>query len=99
MIKSCEICGHDFVARRSTAKYCSNRCRLMAQRGVAYTGDLKAPDVRPRLSHDEIMAIITQAHMAASDLSRASSLVPAPLSGALAEAARKIEDAMKAEGL
>ena len=28
MIKQCAVCGDDFEAKRSTAKYCSNRCKM-----------------------------------------------------------------------
>jgi hypothetical protein len=32
MINSCTICSHPFTARRSTAQYCSARCRQTAHR-------------------------------------------------------------------
>jgi hypothetical protein len=32
MIASCTICSHPFTARRSTARYCSARCRQTAHR-------------------------------------------------------------------
>lgn len=35
MRKKCEACGKQFEAKRSTAKYCSNGCRVQAQRGAA----------------------------------------------------------------
>ncbi|MEU8717489.1 hypothetical protein [Streptomyces sp. NPDC048663] len=35
MRKKCEECGEQFEAKRSTAKYCSNGCRVQAQRGAA----------------------------------------------------------------
>ncbi|MGW4876549.1 hypothetical protein ACWEPI_08335 [Streptomyces sp. NPDC004262] len=35
MRKKCEACGEQFEAKRSTAKYCSNGCRVQAQRGAA----------------------------------------------------------------
>ena len=33
MKKNCEVCGGPFDAKRRTAKYCSNGCRVQAQRG------------------------------------------------------------------
>lgn len=32
MKKNCATCGKPFEAKRSTAKYCSDRCRVQAQR-------------------------------------------------------------------
>jgi hypothetical protein len=32
--KKCEACGDQFEAKRSTAKYCSNGCRVQAQRSA-----------------------------------------------------------------
>jgi RecA/RadA recombinase len=31
---NCENCGNIFIARRATARYCSDRCRVYAKRGV-----------------------------------------------------------------
>ena len=99
MIKHCEICGREYVAKRSTAKYCSNRCRLMAQRGVVYDGELQAPDVRVSMSDDEVLELVARAHDTASDLSRASMLTPAPLCRSLKAVSQKLQDALRAEGL
>ncbi len=99
MIKRCEICGREYVARRSTAKYCSNRCRLMAQRGVAFAGELEVPDVRVSMTQEEVLALVARAHDAASDLSRAAMLTPAPLCRSLKAVSRKLSDALRAEGL
>lgn len=99
MITECVICGREFQARRSTAKYCSNRCRLMAQRGVAYSGELKPPDVRIKMSDDEALAVIARAKEAADDLSRASMHTSAPLCLALKRISRRLLDAIAREGL
>lgn len=99
MIKHCEICGREYVAKRSTAKYCSNKCRLMAQRGVAYVGETQAPDVRVSMTKDEVVELVARAHDTASDLSRASMLTPAPLCRSLKAVSQKLQDALRAEGL
>ena len=99
MIKNCVICGREYRAQRSTAKYCSNRCRLMAQRGYAYTGDELPPDVAASMTDDEVLGVVSRAHEAASDMSRASMLTPAPLCLALKRASRTMEDAVRSEGL
>lgn len=99
MIKHCEICGREYVAKRSTAKYCSNKCRLMAQRGAAYVGEMQAPDVRVSMTKDEVVELVARAHDTASDLSRASMLTPAPLCRSLKAVSQKLQDALRAEGL
>ncbi len=99
MIKRCEICGREFTAQRKTAKYCSNRCRLMNQRGHAYHGELQPPAPNAAMSNDEVLEAIQRAHIAASDLSRASMLTPSPLCLKLGRISRKIESALRGEGL
>ena len=99
MIKNCEICGREYVAKRSTAKYCSDRCRQMACRGSAFTGEVRQPDVHLGLSQDEVLEVVTRAHDTASDLSRASMLTPAPLCRSLRNVSKKLSDALEAEGL
>lgn len=99
MIKKCEICGREFAAKRSTAKYCSNRCRLTAQRGYAFVGELDAPAPNAAMSDDEVLEVIQRAHVAASDMSRASLMTAAPLCLSLKKAAKKMEDALRGEGL
>lgn len=99
MIKKCEICGREFTAKRSTAKYCSNRCRLAAQRGYAYVGELQPPAPNAAMSDDEVLEVIQRAHAAASDMSRASLMTTEPLCLSLKKAAKKMEDALRGEGL
>lgn len=99
MIKKCEVCGREFTAQRSTAKYCSNKCRLMNQRGYAYVGELRAPAPNAAMSDDEVLEVIQRAHVAASDMSRASLMTAAPLCLSLKKAAKKMEDALRGEGL
>lgn len=99
MIKRCVICGAEFEAKRSTAKYCSNRCRLMAQRGQAFVGEVSAPDVRLSMTEEEVLSVIERAHEAASDLSRASMLTPSPLCLKLRRVSKKLEDSLESEGL
>lgn len=99
LIKRCEICGREFRAQRSTARYCSSTCRSRAARGYAFTGELKPPAPGVSMSGDEVAEIIRRAHAAASDMSRASMLTPAPMCLSLRRAAKKMEDAMRGEGL
>ena len=99
MIKRCEICGREFKAQRSTARYCSATCRSRAARGYAYTGELQAPSPSASMTDDEVIEVLQRAHVAASDLSRAAMLTSSPLCLKLRRVAKKIEDALRGEGL
>ena len=99
MIKRCEICGKEFVAQRSTAKYCSPKCRKRNERGYAFIGELEVPDTTITMPDDDVLAVIQQAHCTAADLSRASLYTPAPLCLKLRTVARKLEGALRSEGL
>lgn len=103
MVRRCEICGKEFVAQRSTARYCSARCRKRKERAkedYAFVGIIKAPvPSEINLTEDEVLAIIQRAHNAAEDLSRAASRTSSPLCLSLARIARKIDAALRREGL
>lgn len=99
MIKRCEICGREFRAQRSTAKYCSDACRKRKERGYAYAGELDTPAPSASMSVDEVNEVVQRAHIAACDMSRASMLTSAPLCAKLRRAAKKIEDALRGECL
>lgn len=99
MIKNCEICGAEYMARRSTAKYCSNRCKQVAKRGSTFHGEIEPSTARISLTDDEALSVVSRAHDTASDLSRASMLTPAPLCRSLKTVAQKLSDALKSEGL
>lgn len=99
MIKKCIICGAEFVAKRSTAKYCSNICRVTAQRGVPMKVDLEPPDVHISMTDDEVLEVITRGHQAADDFSRASMMTQYPLCLSLKKVGQKIAKALKEEGL
>lgn len=99
MIKRCEICGREFAAKRSTAKYCSAKCRKRKERGYAYLGELEAPAPSAVMTDDDVLALLQQTHCIASDLSRASLMTAAPLCLSLRTVAGKIEEALRGEGL
>lgn len=99
MIKKCEICGREFAAQRSTARFCSATCRKRNQRGYAYEGETLPPVPSASMSDDEVLATIQRAHQCASDLSRASLMTSAPLCLSLRAIAVKFEQAMREEGL
>lgn len=99
MIKRCEVCGREFKAQRSTARFCSATCRSRAARGYAYAGELETPAPSASMSVDEVGEVVQRAHMVAADMSRASMLSAAPLCLKLRRAAKRIEDALRGEGL
>lgn len=51
------------------------------------------------MTDDEVLEVLQRAHVAASDLSRASMFTSSPLCLKLRRAAKKIEDALRGEGL
>lgn len=99
LIKRCESCGREFQAKRSTARFCCSTCRSHAYRGYAYVGELQPPAPNAAMSDDEVLEVIQRAHVAASDMSRASLMTAAPMCLSLKKAAKKMEDALRGEGL
>ena len=93
MRKVCEICGREFEATRSTARFCSGKCRTASYR-------LDKAGIPIVLKREEVeRAAIRSAHDAASDLSRASQLAPAPRCIVYREIAETIEDRLGGLGL
>lgn len=99
MLRRCEICGTEFVCQRSSAKYCSDRCRVSAQRGRIPLKTDQSPMIKPGLTSEEVSEVVTRAHGVAADLSRASMLTYAPLCLSLRSVSRKLTDALRKEGL
>ena len=106
MLKNCEQCGREFVARRSTAKWCSNVCRVRAQRqGRPVRHEPRdvpaydAPDVKLYMTVDEIAEVVQNAHRATDDMGRASRHARGELGGKLRRCAEGFADALEREGL
>ena len=60
----CVVCGKEFESRRRSAKYCSNKCRVQAQRKVTGTErDLTSTnDVPVKVSGTEVsVPVVTDA--------------------------------------
>lgn len=98
MIAICVICGREFVAKRSTAKYCSCRCKHIAHRGTG-TASTAPPIVRAAMTDGEVWELVCRAHELAADLSRASMLTHAPVCRSLARVSRRLADSLGREGL
>lgn len=99
MVRRCEVCGREFEARRSTARFCSATCRSRAFRAHAFVGELEPPEPSASIGEDEVAGIVGRAHDVAQDMSRASMLTPAPLCLSLDRVAYAIESALRREGL
>lgn len=68
MRKNCETCGEGFEARRRTAKYCSGKCRVQAQRGGG-TAPVKAlPPPEARFSEVGPLEEVTRSQLEAAGL-------------------------------
>lgn len=99
MIKRCEMCGREFAAKRSDARYCSARCRKRKMQGLPYYGTDEPPVPSATMTDEEVASVIDQAHSTAADLSRASMFTAAPICISLRTVARKLERALRSEGL
>lgn len=100
MIKTCEICGRQYIAKRSTSRFCSTTCRTRNHKGLgAYVGQITPPTGMVILSHSEVEKIISNAHLSASDLSRASKQTKPPLCDSLNRIAVDFEESLRREGL
>lgn len=93
MRKICEICGRAFEATRSDARFCSSRCRTASHR-------LDKAGIPKAIAREDVeREAVRSAHDAASDLSRASQLAPAPRCIVYREIAEHIEGRLEEIGL
>lgn len=100
MIKTCELCGAQYIAKRSTSRFCSTTCRTRNYKGMgAFAGQLTPPRQMIILDNEDVEAIISNAHDSASDLSRASSMTRPPLSESLHRVALDLEQSLRRENL
>lgn len=101
MIKTCEICGVAFQAKRKDARYCSATCRKRASNGYTASDGLEAPAkvaCRP-FTVDEVAKAVDNAANAAADLSRAAQHTPAPFCLKLSACAKQMLGALDENGL
>lgn len=59
MVKSCEVCGESFEAKRAAAKFCGDRCRKRAQRRPS-TANADVPDERPDIPFGLVASTLTE---------------------------------------
>ena len=78
MIKICDECGEPFEAKRSTARFCSSKCRKRSHRRMQPL----VPDAPPSLgsaSFDDVAAALDAARAVSNELARLSRMAPRPL--------------------
>lgn len=91
MRKACDTCGDNFEAKRRTAKYCSDRCRVQAQRNSVPVAPVK-PLVRPTSPDEGELTAVARAELRAADREQSAA-------GQLVLAlARRIDDAGSESG-
>lgn len=96
IVKPCEECGRPFEAKRSTARYCSRRCRQRHNlRGSAVIPDSPLPPLPPE-SFDDVLEAVGEARKVSNAFARLAWTAPRQLRpgcGRIAEAiARAIEE-------
>ena len=99
MIKRCEICGNEYVAKRSTSRFCSSTCRSRAYRGTYFIPVASRPASNASMDTEDVLEIVSRAHGVAMDLSRASMFTPSPLCLKLKRVSQRVIDALRDEGL
>ena len=95
-IKPCEWCGKPFEARRSTARFCSKRCRQAAnRRGRAIVPDSPLPPMPPA-SFEDVVEAVSDARKVSNTFAQLAHRAPRKLQpgcGRIGEAiARAIDD-------
>lgn len=99
----CEICGTPFSAKRSDARFCSNRCKQQAHRNrrrPRFTKDWSAPVERPAEDPPEsAVEAVLSAHRVANDLGRLASTGPYQLRAKFARVSAALQAALDEEGL
>lgn len=95
----CIACGTEFAAKRSTAKYCSERCKSRAKRlRAGYPAEVSGP-ASPEfgVAISDADAAITRAVELAEDMSRLACKLPDPPAGSLERVSEAISEALRKE--
>ena len=97
--KVCATCGQVFEAKRSTAKYCSDRCRKKA-----YKASMRQPVVPagkpapiPSATFDDVAAALDGARSLSNRFAQLSTSAPRPLRPGCARISQAITRAIKDE--
>lgn len=104
--KTCEVCGAEFEARRDSAQYCSNRCKMRKHREkkrerIKYRPVFpdKPPEIPSEPAPVECIAAVQEAHRLANDFGRMSKTAPYQLRAKFARISAALFEALEGEGL
>ena len=78
-VAKCESCGREFDAKRSTAKYCSDRCRQRAHRRLAPLMPDEPITVEKRATMEEVLIAVSDARKISNRMVQLSRTAPRPL--------------------
>lgn len=100
MIKKCVICGQQFHAQRSSAKYCSTRCRVQAHRGVVPMHPDDPPVIVERTNDvvEDAALLVNEAHQLSSAFIQQSNAVPLPLRAGCERIGTSLHASLEREG-
>lgn len=100
MIKQCAMCGQQFHAQRSTAKYCSTRCRVQAHRGYAPMLPDAPPvvDAKTNSAVEDTALLIAEAKQLSAAFLQLSKAAPLQLRAGCERMGASIYAALEREG-
>lgn len=75
----CEECGKQFEARRSTARFCSSRCRVRHHRAKEPIMPAARPAPLPDSSFEDVAEAVGQARAVSNSFAILSESAPRPL--------------------
>ena len=100
MIKVCPMCGGQFHAQRSSAKFCSTKCRVQAHRGVAPIAPDAPPVIEQRTGSvvEDVALLVGEARQLSGAFVQQADSVPVPLRAGCERIGRSIHAALEREG-
>lgn len=104
--KICDVCGAEFEARRDSAMYCSNKCKMKKRRDdqkkrIKYRPIFsdKPPDIPAESVPVECVTAVQEAHRLANDFGRLSRTAPYQLRAKFARLSAALFKALEDESL
>lgn len=74
-LRNCAYCGRKYMPNRKTSRYCSDKCRVYANRRSSIAGKVsaeKAPRVPAAITEDYVVAVVQSFKADAAALDAAS---------------------------
>jgi len=79
MSATCSACGSQFRPQRSTARFCSSRCRVAAQRARGRGTPIRVAATRPSVATDAVLSVTVTIGMSEGQKSQGVTLRRKPL--------------------